>query len=176
MSRFTIPLHILIYLLNNFWVYGTLLLTMYTLVGVATVLTAQSCLTLHTRVLQPTRLLCPWDSPGKNPGVGCHFLLQVIFPSQRLGLHLLHLLHCRQFFTTEPLGMYIHIALQHICRTFPSCMTEALTHWVTILQSFLLIALGNHDYIFCFHGFDEFRYLIEVESGNICLFSLVHFT
>ena len=25
---------------------------------------------------QPTRLLCPWDSPGKNPGVGCHFLLQ----------------------------------------------------------------------------------------------------
>ena len=25
---------------------------------------------------QPTRLLCPWDSPGKNAGVGCHFLLQ----------------------------------------------------------------------------------------------------
>ena len=28
----------------------------------------------HTR--QPARLLCPWDSPGKNTGVGCHFLLQ----------------------------------------------------------------------------------------------------
>ena len=26
--------------------------------------------------LQPTRLLCPWDSPGKDTGVGCHFLLQ----------------------------------------------------------------------------------------------------
>ena len=25
---------------------------------------------------QPTRGLCPWDSPGKNTGVGCHFLLQ----------------------------------------------------------------------------------------------------
>ena len=25
---------------------------------------------------QPTRLRCPWDSPGKNIGVGCHFLLQ----------------------------------------------------------------------------------------------------
>ena len=25
---------------------------------------------------QPTRLLCPWDSPGKNTGVDCHFLLQ----------------------------------------------------------------------------------------------------
>ena len=25
---------------------------------------------------QPTRLPRPWDSPGKNAGVGCHFLLQ----------------------------------------------------------------------------------------------------
>ena len=25
---------------------------------------------------QPTRLRCPWDSLGKNTGVGCHFLLQ----------------------------------------------------------------------------------------------------
>ena len=31
---------------------------------------------LRPRGLQPTRLLCPWDSPGKNTGVGCHFLLQ----------------------------------------------------------------------------------------------------
>ena len=28
--------------------------------------------------LQPSRLLCPWDFPGKNTGVGCHFLLQGI--------------------------------------------------------------------------------------------------
>ena len=28
--------------------------------------------------LQPARLLCPWDFPGKNTGVGCHFLLQGI--------------------------------------------------------------------------------------------------
>ena len=27
---------------------------------------------------QPTRLLCPWVSPGKNAGVGCHFLLQCL--------------------------------------------------------------------------------------------------
>ena len=32
--------------------------------------------------LQPTRLLCPWDSPGKNTRVGCHALLQRIFPTQ----------------------------------------------------------------------------------------------
>ena len=27
---------------------------------------------------QPTRLPCPWDSPGKNTGVGCHFLLECV--------------------------------------------------------------------------------------------------
>ena len=32
--------------------------------------------------LQTTRLLCPWDSPGKNTGVGCHFLLEGIFPTR----------------------------------------------------------------------------------------------
>ena len=32
--------------------------------------------------LYPTRLLCPWNSPGKNTGVGCHALLQGIFPTQ----------------------------------------------------------------------------------------------
>ena len=42
----------------------------------------QSCLTLWPYGLQPTRLLCSWDSPGKNTGVGCHFLLQGIFPIQ----------------------------------------------------------------------------------------------
>ena len=34
--------------------------------------------------LEPSRLLCPWDSSGKNTGVGCHFLLQGIFPTQGL--------------------------------------------------------------------------------------------
>ena len=63
----------------------------------------------------PTRLLCPWDSSGKNTGVGCHFLLQGIFPTQESELHLLSLLHCRwilfgffffagEFFTAELLG------------------------------------------------------------------------
>ena len=31
---------------------------------------------LRPHRLQPARLLCPWDFPGKNTGVGCHFLLQ----------------------------------------------------------------------------------------------------
>ena len=43
--------------------------------------------------LKPARFLCPWDFPGKNTEVGCHFLLQGIFPTQGSILSLLHLLH-----------------------------------------------------------------------------------
>ena len=42
-----------------------------------------SCPTLlKPRGLQPSRLPSPWNAPGKNAGVGCHFLLQGIFPTQ----------------------------------------------------------------------------------------------
>ena len=52
--------------------------------------------------LQPARLLCPWDLPGKNTRVGCHFLLQGTFPIQVSNPHLLCLLHW--LFTTGPPG------------------------------------------------------------------------
>ena len=38
----------------------------------------------------PARLLCQGDFPGKNTGVGCHFPLQGIFPTQGSNPHLLH--------------------------------------------------------------------------------------
>ena len=38
--------------------------------------------------LKPTMLLYPWDFPGKSTGVGCHFLLQSIFPTQGSNLGL----------------------------------------------------------------------------------------
>ena len=38
--------------------------------------------------LQPPRLFCPWDSSGKNTGVGCQALLQGIFPTQQLNPHM----------------------------------------------------------------------------------------
>ena len=50
-----------------------------------------SCVWLFS-TLWTTRSLGPWDSPG-NTGVGCHFLLQGIFPPQGSNLALLHLLH-----------------------------------------------------------------------------------
>ena len=57
----------------------------------------------HVRLFEtPTRLLCPWDFPGKSTGVGCHSLLQGIFPTQGLNPRLLH---CRQMLLpSEPPG------------------------------------------------------------------------
>ena len=43
--------------------------------------------------LPGSRLLCPWDSLGNNTGLGCHSLLQGIFPTQRSNLCLLHPVH-----------------------------------------------------------------------------------
>ena len=43
--------------------------------------------------LQPTRLLCPWNFPGKNTGADYHFLLQGIFSTQGSNLHLFCLLN-----------------------------------------------------------------------------------
>ena len=57
-----------------------------------------------------TRLLCPWDFPGKNTRVIWHFLLQVIFETQRSNPHLLRLLHfVGRVFTTESPGKLMEI-------------------------------------------------------------------
>ena len=53
------------------------------------------CLTGRTYGLQPARLLCTCDYPGKNTGVCCHALLQGTFPIQGSNPCLLCLLHCQ---------------------------------------------------------------------------------
>ena len=61
--------------------------------------------------LGPTRLLCLWDCPCKNTGVGCHFLLNRIFPNQGLNSRV-----CWQMnsLTRAPRG-------KPSCDTLPSC-------------------------------------------------------
>ena len=49
----------------------------------------------------PARLLCPWEFPGKNTGVGCHFLVQRTFLTQGLNPSLL-------------LGRWILLPLSHL--------------------------------------------------------------
>ena len=60
---------------------------------------AVSCPTLcDPHRLQPARLLCPWDSPGKNTGAGCHSFLQGILLTQGSPAV------AGRLFTTEPPG------------------------------------------------------------------------
>ena len=62
----------------------------------------QSCLTLCDPMdCSLTRLLCPWDFPGKSTGVGCRFLLQGVFPARGSHLHLLCHALAGGFFTTS---------------------------------------------------------------------------
>ena len=53
-------------------------------------LVTQLCPTLCDPMDKPTRLISPWNSPGKNTGVSSHFLLQGIFPTQESNPGLLH--------------------------------------------------------------------------------------
>ena len=53
----------------------------------------QSCLILCDPVNCSPRILCPWNSLDKNTGMGCHALLQGLFPTQAWNTGLLH---CRQ--------------------------------------------------------------------------------
>ena len=52
-----------------------------------------SCVSLQPHGLYPARVLCPWDSPGKDTGVGSHSLLQGMVPTQGSSPGLLY---CRQ--------------------------------------------------------------------------------
>ena len=62
------------------------------------------------------QVLCPRDSLGKNTGVGCHDLLQGIFPIQGSNPNLLQLLNAGRFFTAEPPGKPNPTPSDHLVR------------------------------------------------------------
>ena len=69
---------------------------------------------LQSYALYLSSLLCPWNFPGKNTGVGCYFLLQGIFPAQGLNLSLLCLPHWQA--DSLPLR---HLGNPPPCQNFP---------------------------------------------------------
>ena len=71
--------------------------------------------------LQIARLSCPWDSPGKKTGVGCHALLQGIFLTQESNLCLLHIpALAGRFFTTSATGGALSFCFVCIKSTYGS--------------------------------------------------------
>ena len=88
--------------------------------------------------LQPSRLLCPWNSPGKKTRVGCHFLLQGIFPTQgsKPGLA-----HCRQILYQLSHQGSPYIPLFPLFSSVQSfnCVQLFVTPWTAVHQASLSI-------------------------------------
>ena len=76
-----------------------------------------SCLWPHG--LKTTRLLCQWNSPGKNTGTGCHFLFQAIFLTQRSNLGLF----CLPHWQADSLPLLNLGSLRGSCSVTQSCPT-----------------------------------------------------
>ena len=111
-------------------------------------------LCLHAKLLQshltlcnpmdckPTRLLCPWDAPGRNTGEGCHALLRGIVPNQGSNPWVLCLLHWQvsslpqEFFTWEALDSVLSSvqSLSHVW-LFASPWTAARQASLSITNS-----------------------------------------
>ena len=116
----------------------------------------------HIRLCDHKDLACQaplsLDFPGKNAGVGCHFLLQGIFPSHGSNLGLLH-----GVFTTEPPGkpcwlfgyiLWFHTNFRIVCS---SSIKNAIGIWLVITLN-LQIA---------FHGMDILTRFFQSMSTNI---------
>ena len=104
----------------------------------------------QTHRLYPARLLCPWGPPGKNTGVGCHALLQVVFPTQISNPWLLHLLHWQE--ETLPLNC------PNCCPKPAGQLRRSLSRLVFVLllpfmSLYIFQLLRNITclYVFCFH-------------------------
>ena len=80
---------------------------------------------LRFHALWPTRLLCPHDFPVKNTAVGCHVLLQEIFPTQGSNLNLLHLMHWQ----VDALPL-THLGSPHFCLLFIFWLLLPLCSWL----------------------------------------------
>ena len=102
--------------------------------------------------LHPTRLLCPWDFPGKNTGVGYHALLQGIFLTQGSNTRFLQPLHCRQIFyhwtVWEAPIKYNNKLVLYIPQISPNVLSLSILDEYAWLKLFHLIIIFDTSVIF----------------------------
>ena len=91
----------------------------------------QSCPTLCDPWTVPARLLCPWDCPGKNPGVGYRFLLQGVLSTRGSNLGLVRLLTAGRFLITW-------------VPEVPSLVAQTVKHLSTMRETWVQ-SLGQED-------------------------------
>ena len=107
-----------------------------TSIGSVCVLVAQSCLTLcDPHGLEPTRLLCPGNSLGKDTGVGSHSLLQEIFPTQGSNPGLLQCRWILYFLSHQRSPLNFQVLQKFSCCWGGNWGTRAPQHQASICQS-----------------------------------------
>ena len=129
--------------------------------------------------LYPARLLCPWDSPGKNSGVGWHSLLQRIFLTQGSNPGLLH---CRQILYHLSylalrfclLGAF-QLLIQHPC-LLPVCSDFLSLHGSVLVSCrFLGLYPFLPSYLICWHVIVHSVLLQSFIIGISCNVSFYNF-
>ena len=103
----------------------------------------------------PARLLCPWNYPSKNTGVGSHSFIQGIFPTQGLNPGLLH---CRWILQSEPPGkplvvyVCVCVCVCVMCVCMYVCMYVCVYIYIYMYTSHLfLIYSPVHGHLGGFH-------------------------
>ena len=113
---------------------------------------AQSCPALCDSCgLQPARLLCPWDFQYKKTGLGCHFLLQGIFPTNPR-IKIRHCIVQRTLFSVLVFQSLSHVRLFANPRTV-ACQVSlffTITQGLLKVMSIELLMSSNH-LILCYH-------------------------
>ena len=124
------------------------------------VVSSLSCVQLFCNPMdcKTTRLLCLRDFPGKNTGMGCHFLLHRIFLTQESNLLLLH----RQVFSllSEPPGLPTKWQEEDSNQTFVVCQNPHLCspHYKVFLESFNIL----------FNSSKNIQYPLDAQHCSCC--------
>ena len=122
-------------------------------------------LTLHDPWTVAHRLLCSWDSSGKNSGVGCHSLLQGIFWTQGSNLGILHCKQIRHHLSHQgsPACLYISPNLR------PLPYLCCLHHVLFLLYFFFLNQAFLFKRVLSYQSFDMGRSCLKLKSCH-CYF------
>ena len=93
--------------------------------------------------MQPTRLLCPWNSPGKNTGVGFHSLLQGLSTTQGLNPGFLHFRQIFYCLSHQGSPFYMYMLQTYMCMCI--IHTYTYTHMHTCMCD---VHIHMHIYVY----------------------------
>ena len=124
---------------------------------------------LHPPGLQPTGFLCLWDFPGKNTQVGCHFILQGIFPTQprdRTSVSIGRQILYHQCHLGSPTRLNQSSGLCVLCRLFVTLWSVAC---LAPLSMGFLVKNTGVGCCFLIQG------IFLTQGSNLCLLCLLHY-